>query len=87
MLNRLANILYNYKNQSGIKQGYKADTIVIPSNVPALEDLIRRIIASEQIVNSPNNDINTQKGKWTLIVDPLWEVALVLDYHFLLVGL
>ena len=37
--------------------------------------MIRRIIASEQIVGSGNNDINTQKGKWTLIVDPLWEVA------------
>lgn len=75
MLNRLANILYNYKNQSGVKQGYKADTIIIPSNVPALEDLIKRIIASEKIVGSGNNDVNTQMGKWTLVVDPLWEVA------------
>lgn len=75
MLNTLANKLYNYKNQSGVKQGYRADTIIIPSNVPALEDLIKRIIGSEQIVNSGNNDINTQKSKWTLVVDPLWEVA------------
>lgn len=75
MLNTLANKLYNFKNQSGVKQGYTADTIIIPSNVPTLEDLIKRIIKSEQIVGSGNNDINTQMGKWTLIVDPLWEVA------------
>lgn len=75
MLNTLANKLYNFKNQSGVKQGYTADTIIIPSNVPALEDLIKRIIKSEQIVGSGNNDINTQMGRWTLVVDPLWEVA------------
>ncbi|MED9905283.1 MAG: hypothetical protein UFG06_14025 [Lachnospiraceae bacterium] len=75
MLNRLANIGKNFKNQSGNIQGYTFDTIVIPSNVPALEDLIKRIIRSELIVGSSNNDVNTQKGLWNLVVDPMWQVT------------
>lgn len=75
MLNRLANIGRNFKNQSGHTQGYTFDTIIIPSNVPDLEDLIKRIIRSELIVGSNNNDVNTQKGLWKLIVDPMWQVS------------
>ena len=75
MLNRLANIGRNFNNQSGNTTGFTFDTIVIPNNVPRLEDLITRIIRSELIVGSGNNDVNTQKGKWNLVVDPLWEAA------------
>nr|DAX87761.1 MAG TPA: Major capsid protein [Caudoviricetes sp.] len=75
MLNRLANIGRNFRNQSGNIQGYTFDTIIIPSNVPALEDLIKRIIRSELIVGSSNNDVNTQKGLWKLVVDPMWQVT------------
>lgn len=75
MLNRLANIGRNFKNQSGDSQGYTYDTIIIPSNVPALEDLVKRIIRSDLIVGSSNNDVNTQKGLWNLIVDPMWQVT------------
>lgn len=74
MLNRLANIGFNFKNQSGNVQGYTFDTIIIPSNCYALEDTIKRIIRSDLIVGSSNNDVNTQKGLWNLIVDPLWQV-------------
>lgn len=72
MLYTLANIGRNFKNQSGNVMGYDFDTIVIPGNAPALEDLIKRLIHSENIVGSPNNDINTQYNKWKLIVDHRW---------------
>ena len=73
MLYTLANKGRNFKNQSGNVMGYTFDTIVIPGNAPALEDLIKRIIHSDQIVGSNNNDINTQKNGWKLIVDHRWE--------------
>jgi hypothetical protein len=55
--------------------GYNFDTIIIPGNVPDLEDLIKRIIHSHQIVGSDYNDINTQEGIWKLIVDHRWTAA------------
>jgi len=75
MLYRLANIGRNFKNQSGNVMGYTFDTIIIPGNTPRLEDLIKRIIHSSQIVGSDYNDINTQKGIWKLVVDHRWEAA------------
>ena len=74
-LYKLANIGRNFKNQSGNVMGYTFDTIIIPGNAPDLEDLIKRIIHSEQIVGSNYNDINTQQGIWKLIVDHRWNVS------------
>lgn len=75
MLNRLAVIGRNFKNESGIIGGYTFDTLVIPGNLPALEETANRIIGTTLVVGSNNNDINTQKGKWRLVVDHLWEAA------------
>lgn len=75
MLYTLANIGRNFKNQSGNVMGYTFDTIIIPGNAPRLEDLIKRIIHSENVVGSDYNDINTQKGNWKLVVDHRWEAA------------
>lgn len=75
MLVRVANIGRNYRNVSGNVQGYTFDTIIIPSNCYALEEEIRKIIRSELQPGTNNNDINTQKGLWNLIVDPCWQVA------------
>lgn len=72
MLNRLANIGRNFKNQSGNVMGYTFDTIIIPGDAPALEDTIRKIIKSDLTVGSNFNDVNTQKGLWKLIVDHRW---------------
>lgn len=72
MLNRLANIGRNFKNQSGNVMGYTFDTIIIPGDAPALEDTIRKIIKSDLTVGSNYNDVNTQKGLWKLIVDHRW---------------
>lgn len=73
ILYKLANIGRNFKNQSGNVMGYTFDTIIIPGNTPALEDYIKRLIHSTQIIGSDYNDINTQKGLWKLIVDHRWE--------------
>lgn len=73
MLNRLANIGRNFANGSGVNMGYTFDTIIIPSNCYALEDVIKKIIRTDLMVGSQLNDINTQKGLWTLIVDPCWQ--------------
>lgn len=72
MLYRLANIGRNFKNQSGNIMGYDFDTIVIPGDAWRLEDLVKRIIHSSQIVGSDHNDINTQKNQWKLVVDHRW---------------
>ena len=74
MLARLANIGRNFKNQSGNVQGYNFDTIIIPGNVPDLEDLIKRIIRSDGYIGNDWNDVNTQKGIWKLIVNHRWVV-------------
>lgn len=75
MLNRLANAGRNFKNESGIINGYTFDTLIIPGNVPQLEETANRIIGTSLVVGSANNDINTQKGKWRLVVNHRWEAA------------
>ena len=75
ILIRLASIGRNFKNESGIVTGYAFNKIIIPGNAWELEETIKRLIASDRVIASNNNDVNTQKGRWELIVDPLWECA------------
>lgn len=75
MLARLANIGANYMNGSGNYMGYTYDTIIVPSNCGRLIDLCKKIIVSERVVGSSNNDKNIEKGNWKLIVDPCWHVS------------
>lgn len=75
MLNRLANIMRNFKDDGGEVLGLEADTVVVPGNRPVLEDMVKRIIGSDGEVGSNRNDINTQRGKWKLVVDYLWTPA------------
>lgn len=75
MLNKLANVMRNFKDDGGEPLGLEADTVVVPGNRPALEDLVKRIIGSDGEVGSNYNDINTQRGKWKLVVDYLWTPA------------
>ena len=72
ILNRYANIMRNFKDDRGHVLGLLADTIVIPGNAYKLEDLIKKIIGSDGEVGNDYNDINTQRGKWKLVVDHLW---------------
>lgn len=74
VLNHLANIGRNIKNESGNINGYTYDTIIIPGNTPQLEETVNRIIYTGQgAVGTDLNDINTQKGKWKMIVNHRWE--------------
>ncbi len=75
MLIRLASIGRNFKSESGQVTGFAFNKIIIPGNCWELEETIKRLIASDHIISSNNNDVNTQKGKWELVVDPLWEAA------------
>lgn len=72
LLNRYANIMRNFKDDRGHVLGLLADTIIVPGNAWQLEDLIKKIIGSDGEVGTNNNDINTQRGKWKLVVDHLW---------------
>ena len=75
MLSRLANIGRNFKNQSGQIMGYTFDTIIIPGNTPNLEKVVKKIIRTDLQVGSTNNDINTEKGLWKLVINHRWEAA------------
>ena len=75
ILIRLASIGRNFKSESGVVTGFAFNKIIIPSNCWQLEETIKRLIASDHIISSNYNDVNTQKGKWELVVDPLWEAA------------
>lgn len=75
ILVRLASIGRNFKSESGEVTGYTFNKIIIPGNAWQLEETIKRLIGSDQVIASDHNDINTQKGKWQLVVDPLWEAA------------
>ena len=69
---KLGVVMRNFRNDSGNKMGYTANKIIIPGDCPELEETIKRIIRSELVVGSANNDVNTQKGLWKLVVNPLW---------------
>lgn len=72
ILVRLANIMRNFQNDSEHVMGYTANKIIIPGDCYAMEEQIRKIIRSELQPGTSNNDVNTQKGLWELVVNPLW---------------
>lgn len=75
ILNKAANRLRNFKDDRGEVLGFDADTIILPGNDPEYEDFVKRVIGSDGEVGSNHNDINTQRGKWKLVVDYLWTPA------------
>ncbi len=75
MLVRLAGIMRNFRNDSGNRMGYTANKIIIPGDCWQLEEQIRTIIRSELRPGTNNNDVNTQRDLWELVVNPLWEHA------------
>ena len=85
ILIRLASIGRNFKTESGEVTGFAFNKIIIPGNCWQMEETIKRLIASDHIISSNYNDVNTQKGKWTLVVDPLWEAASG-EYPFILMS-
>ena len=81
VLNKAANKMRNFKDDRGNVLGFTADTIVLPGNDPEYEDFVKRIIGSDGEVGSDHNDINTQRGKWKLVVDPLWTPTITQTNH------
>lgn len=75
MLDRLANIGFNFMNASGQKMGYVFDTLIVPGNCWRLIRLAKKIINSDQQVNNDFNDTNVNKGIWKLVVNPHWIAA------------
>lgn len=75
VLIELASIMRNFKNESGNAVGFTANKIIVPGNCPALEEQVKRLINSDHVIASDWNDVNTQKGMWELVVNPLWEAA------------
>lgn len=75
MLNRLANIGFNFMNASGNRMGYTFDTLIVPGNAYRLITLGKKIINSDQQVGSDFNDVNVNKGMWKLVVDHHWQVS------------
>jgi hypothetical protein len=72
VLNKALNRMRNFRDDRGEVLGFTADTIIVPGNDPEYEDFVKRVIGSDGEVGSDHNDINTQRGKWKLVVDPLW---------------
>jgi len=75
MLDRLANIGFNFKNASGQPMGYVFDTIILPANAYAEIRLAKKICNSDQQVGNNNNDVNINKGMWKLVVLPYWQYS------------
>lgn len=81
VLNKAAVKMRNFRDDRGNVLGYLPDTIVLPGNDPEYEDFVKRIIGSDGEVGSDHNDINTQRGKWKMIVDPEWQPEISATNH------
>lgn len=73
VLNKLAVAGSTFKTDSEEMTAAVFDTIMVPANEAGLIDTIKKAIGSEGEIGSDKNDINTQRGKWKLVVNPYWE--------------
>ena len=71
-LMKLAVKLRSMKDESGETLGYTPDTIIIPSNRPALEMLVKKTCGSFGTLGNSNNDLNVHFGNWNVIILPSW---------------
>ncbi len=71
-LYKLAGFIRNMKDENGDPTGYVADTIILPGNKPVLEQMVKKVCGSENVVNSFNNDINLHYGNWSIVILPTW---------------
>ena len=86
VLNALANKMRNFRDDKGNVLGLLADTVVIPGNAPALEKAVKAVIGSDGEIGTNNNDINTQRGKWKLVVDYLWTPTFTTNAPFIIMS-
>ncbi len=71
-LSKMSVLFRNMKDESEDPLGYTADTIIIPSNRPELESIVRKTCGSYRTLGSANNDINLHYGNWNIVVLPGW---------------
>ena len=69
----LAGKLRNMRDENGEPLGYTADTIILPSNQPKLESIVKKVCGSEGALGNSYNDINLHYGNWNVIVLPSWQ--------------
>jgi len=81
VLNKASNKMRNFRDDKGNVLGFVPDTIILPGNDPEYEDFVKRVIGSDGEVGSDHNDINTQRGKWKLVVDPEWTPTISSTNH------
>lgn len=81
VLNKASNAMRNFKDDRGEVLGFTPDTVIVPGNDPEYEDFVKRVIGSDGEVGSDHNDINTQRGKWKIVVDPLWTPTISATNH------
>ena len=81
VLNKASNKMRNFKDDRGNVLGFTPDTIILPGNDPEYEDFVKRVIGSDGEVGTDHNDINTQRGKWKLVVDPEWTPTISASNH------
>jgi len=81
VLNKASNKMRNFRDDRGNVLGFVPDTIILPGNDPEYEDFVKRVIGSDGEVGSDHNDINTQRGKWKLVVDPEWQPVISATNH------
>ena len=72
---KLHEALQYLKQHSPYYQRMFASYGIDTDKIQHLEDMVKRIIGSDGEVGSNKNDINTERGKWKLIVDYLWTPA------------
>ena len=78
ILGQMAIKLRNMLDENGNSMGYDADTIVIPSNAPALEIAVKTALASISTSSSAgamSGDTNIQYDNWRLIIPHTWKVS------------
>ena len=70
-----AAVIDQMKNANGVAQGFKADTIFVPSSLETvkLRQYIQRATGSEFFPGGSDNDINTQHNQWTICPLRYWD--------------
>ena len=69
----LAGKIRNMRDENGEPLGYTADTIILPSNQPKLESIVKKVCGSDGALGNGYNDINLHYGNWNVIVLPSWQ--------------
>ncbi len=72
-LYKISSILRNMRDENGDPLGYTADTIILPSNHPELEAVVKKVCGSPGALGNGYNDINLNYGNWNVVVLPSWQ--------------